>query len=353
MAFKNMDLIEALDAFPDAARDPARHAAAMASLYTVEWADSDDERPYAIGYMQHSVLAALAAVRPVELASLGLATDVDVAAVAAATGTVPLHRLLAGHADVEGRTRAMAALCAHWRAADAFRLLRGWRDELWPVYGRDGRLLLSLERAAVGLFGAARYGVHMTAYVDDDQTDLRIWVPKRAADKSTYPGMLDNTVAGGLMTGEDPFECLVREADEEASLPERVVRQNSRAVGTITYVSVPDERAGVDPGCAYVYPECQWVYDLLLPAPSSGHDDSDKDIIPLPKDGEVESFALCSVAEVRDQLARGLYKPNCAVVMIDFLLRHGLLTRDDEPDYDAIVARLHRVLPFPGPHQHA
>ncbi|KIH93009.1 hypothetical protein SPBR_02962 [Sporothrix brasiliensis 5110] len=341
--YSNLDLVNNCDAFPYEKTQPEQYAAYMKDVLLVEWSDSadasDTSAVYPIGYMRRAVFDALVAISPAERQKLGLDPDVDLQAAASASGTVPLHRLLRLQTTEPARTVALDKLNQYWRAADAFKFLRGWRDEPWPVYGRTGELLFSVERAAAGLLGVVRYGVHLSAYVVDPTTKaIKIWVPRRAANKSTYPSMLDNTVAGGLMTGEDPFECVVREADEEASLPEAVVRAAARPIGIITYVYITDERAGGEAG--YIYPECEWVYDLPLPATT----------IPQPKDGEVESFMLCTVDEVRAQLAQGLYKPNCAVVLLDFMVRHGLLTRDNEPDYDAIVSRLHRVLPFPGPH---
>merc|ERR1712029_627583 len=86
----------------------------------------------------------------------------------------------------------------------------------------------------------------MTGYVRTDE-GMKIWAPRRALTKQTYPGMMDNTVAGGLSTGEKPFECLVRECEEEASLPAGVV-QPVRACGTLTYFHVRDSRAGGETG---------------------------------------------------------------------------------------------------------
>ncbi|CAK7198173.1 hypothetical protein SEUCBS139899_000831 [Sporothrix eucalyptigena] len=342
-AYSNLDLINHCDAFPYEKTQPDQYAAHMKDAFLVVWSNSSDASDksavYPIGYMLRVVLDALVAIPKPALQGMGLDAEFDLKAAVDASGTVPLHSLLRLQATEPERTAALGHLNQYWREAKAFKLLHGWRNELWPVYGQSGELLFSVERAAMGLLGTVRYGVHLTAYVKDGTTgEVKIWVPRRAADKSTYPSMLDNTVAGGLVTGEDPFECVVREADEEASLPDAVVRANARPVGLITYIYITDERAGGESG--YIYPECEWIYDLPLPATTK----------PQPKDGEVESFMLCSVPEVREQLAQGLYKPNCAVVLIDFLIRHGLLTRADEPDYDAIVSRLHRVLPFPGPH---
>ncbi|KAH6856488.1 NUDIX hydrolase domain-like protein [Chaetomium sp. MPI-CAGE-AT-0009] len=325
-----LDLLNKVDGFPHAERDPPRYAEEMKRLYTFTWTDSEGTFP--IGYVPLSVLEALE--KTAEDIRGPMKMDHDARTI----------QLFHDPATEEERTQLVARLTAHWRQNRTFRILKGWRDEPFPVYGRKGELLFSVERVAVGLFGFARYGIHMTAFVrrNDDKSryDFRIWVPKRAADKSTYPGMLDNTAAGGLATNEDPFECAVRESDEEASLPEDYLRKHLKETGIITYIYITDERAGGEPG--WIYPECQWVYDLELPADGS--------ITPCPKDGEVESFSLRTVEEIQEQLAQGLWKPNCAMVMLDFFARHGILTAENEPHYDELCARAHRFIEFPGPH---
>lgn len=241
----------------------------------------------------------------------------------------------------EERTRAVATLANYWRDNQTFKLLRKWRNEPWPVYGRKGELIFSMERTALGLIGAMRYGVHMMAYVRDDTVPygIKLWVPKRAANKTTFPGMLDNTVAGGLMTGEDPFECIIREADEEASLADSVVRERAKHVGIVTYIYITNEEQVGEAG--FIYPECQWVYDLEL----------DSTVIPQPKDGEVEAFYLRDVPSIKADLAAGNFKSNCALVMLDFFVRWGILKEEEEPELQEMMRRIHRPMPFPGPHQ--
>jgi 8-oxo-dGTP pyrophosphatase MutT (NUDIX family) len=299
----------------------------MKLLFTVVWSDGSSDIP--IGFMPQRVFDELTKV-PVSIRG-----QLDI------YHPQRVVKILIDKSTEKERSETIAALAQHWRRNRTFKILDKWRNELWPVYGNSGELIFSMERMAVGLFGCMRYGVHMTAYTAAPQArhGIKIWVAKRAADKSSYPGMLDNTAAGGFMTGEDFFECMVREADEEAALPEVVMRERAKMVGTVSYLFVTDERAGGEPG--WIYPECQWVYDLELPT----------DIRPKPKDGEVESFALYTVDEVKEQMAQGLYKPNCAVVMLDFFIRHGILTKENEPDLEEINTRLHRVMPFPGPHR--
>lgn len=233
------------------------------------------------------------------------------------------------------RTKILAKYLQETREARVFQVLDGWRDELYPVFGPDRQLLFSMERSASPLFGIVTYGVHMTAYIESDQ-GIKVWVPRRAPTKQTYPGMMDNTVAGGLTTGEKPFECLVRESMEEASLPCEVV-QHARACGTMTYFHLRDGRAGGEIGLCQ--PECQYVYDLVLP----------DDVIPKPGDDEAVDFRLFSLDEVKAALAAGQFKPNCAMLLVEFFVRHGILTPENEPDYLEIVSRVHRRLQFPLP----
>lgn len=190
-----------------------------------------------------------------------------------------------------------------------------------------------MERSVTPLLGVVTYGVHMTAYVNTPE-GMKIWAPRRADTKQTYPGMMDNTVAGGLSTGEEPFECLMRECGEEASLP-RHVAEKAKPCGTLTYFHVRDSRAGGETGLCQ--PECQYIYDLELPT----------EVIPRPGDDEAVDFRLLSVKEAQDALADGRFKPNCALLLLEFLVRHSIITPETEPDYIEIVSRFHRKLEYP------
>ena len=232
----------------------------------------------------------------------------------------------------QSRVIAETLLCA--KSEGVFKVLEGWRDELYPINRRSVYNQTNVERAGSSLFGVVTYGVHMTAYVKS-LDGLKIWVPRRAKNKQTYGGMLDNTVAGGISTGEDPFECLVREAAEEASLPEDLVRLSVKACGAVSYCHLRDERAGGETGL--VQAEVEYVYDLEL----------SPEITPRPADGEVEQFYLWTVEEVQTALAEGQFKPNCAVVLLDFFVRNGILNADNEEHLVEIFSRIHRKLPFP------
>lgn len=236
------------------------------------------------------------------------------------------------YTTAEQQNKVIAKTLDKARKDGCFNVLKGWRDELYPV-GESRHSKISIERSASPLFGVVTYGVHMTAYVKD-QDKIKIWVPRRSKNKQTYGGMLDNTVAGGISAGEELFESLVREAAEEASFPEDLVRSNAKACGTVSYFYIRDERAGGETGLPQ--PEVQYVYDMQV-SPS---------IIPQPCDNEVEEFYLWSIEEVKTALAEGQFKPNCAVVLLDFFVRHGIITAKNEENYFEIISRIHRKLPL-------
>jgi 8-oxo-dGTP pyrophosphatase MutT (NUDIX family) len=298
----------------------------MKTLYTLIWVDEAGEHP--VGYVTEDVFQKLARV-PISI-----------------KGEMEIRRqsremVLFTQSTKEERCQTAAATINYWRDNKTFRILAGWRNELYPVYGPGNEILYNVERAASPLFGIATYGVHMMAYVRDAQAShgIKLWVPRRAAGKQTYGGMLDNTVAGGMASGEDPFECLVREAEEEASLPQDLVRGTATSHGTVTYIYIRSELASGETGL--IQPECQYVYDLELPL----------DVVPKPNDSEVQEFYLWTVEQVQEHMAKGEFKPNCALLLLDFFIRHGILTPENEPNFEEIKQRLHRDLVFPGPHQ--
>ena len=243
-----------------------------------------------------------------------------------------LQHLATGADYAQSLTKLMEETLLHAKEKESFEVLKGWRNELYPVTGLSSEI--SMERAGSALFGINSYGVHLTAYTQGED-GMKIWVPKRQAHKSTYGGMLDNTVAGGISFGETTIDSLVREAEEEASFSEDLIRKHAKLCGTVSYFMIRDKRAGGEMGL--LQPECQFVYDLEL----------GPDIIPKPNDDEVEDFQLWSIEKVQMALAEDQFKPNCALVLLDFFVRHGTITPDNDKDYVEIVSRLHRKLPFP------
>lgn len=95
------------------------------------------------------------------------------------------------------RTLAIKTLMDTWRQNLTFDVLAGWRDELYPVYGDDSEpdnIAFVMERASAALFGVATFGVHLNAYIKNEQGEIFMWVARRALTKPTWPGLLDNCV---------------------------------------------------------------------------------------------------------------------------------------------------------------
>lgn len=221
------------------------------------------------------------------------------------------------NAGPEKRTAEVANVVATLRAEG---VVTGWRDEDYPVIGQWGEApVMLMERAAVPLFGLCGFGVHMNGYCRTSE-GLSLWVAKRSATKPTYPGELDQLVAGGQPVGLGLKANLVKECAEEAGIP-RALAEQAQATGTVTY-AVSTERG--------FQPDVLFTFDLELPA----------DFRPVNQDGEVDEFFLWPVAKVAETVrTTDAFKFNCALVAIDFLVRHGIIS-PEEPDYAEIVAGL-------------
>lgn len=201
-------------------------------------------------------------------------------------------------------------------------IVQGWRDEYFAIAPRWGEpALFRLDRGALAFFGVRAQGVHLNG-LRRDPDGLKLWIGRRAPDKKVDPDKLDNLVAGGIGYGHGVFETLVKEADEEAGLPRDLV-DRAVPVGAITYRM--ETKAGLRDDLLF-------VYDLEVPP----------EITPRNADGEIVEFTLMPapevVARVRDTTD---FKFNVNLVIIDFALRHGLITPDD-PDYVDLVTGLRR-----------
>ncbi|XP_058723064.1 nudix hydrolase 20, chloroplastic-like [Vicia villosa] len=213
---------------------------------------------------------------------------------------VTLHSLLK---TVEERTDAVGYVVKYLGEEH----IPGIRNELYPVkssYHTPAFFLL--ERAAAPYFGIKAYAIHVNGYVELNEQQ-HVWIGKRSLMKSTFPGMLDNLVAGGLPHGIDCRENVVKECKEEAGIP-RSISIKARPVGAISYMDID--------GYKY-HRDVLFCYDLKLP----------ENFVPYNEDGEVESFKLIHIKQVEEIVRKTqFFKPTCAIVIIDFLIRHGYIT---------------------------
>ncbi|HWO85966.1 MAG TPA: DUF4743 domain-containing protein [Stellaceae bacterium] len=198
------------------------------------------------------------------------------------------------------------------------------RNETFDVAPRwRAPVVFRLDRGAVPFFGTRAYGVHLNGYLWKAGT-LHLWVGRRAPDKRVAPDKLDNIVAGGIGNGHGLEETLLKEGEEEASIPRSLT---SRAVpaGAVSYRM--ENELGIRDDVLF-------AFDLEMPA----------DFVPKNQDGEIVHFELMPASAVLDRVRTGDdFKFNVNLVILDFALRHGLL-RPDDPEYLDVATGLHRPL---------
>lgn len=195
--------------------------------------------------------------------------------------------------------------------------------ELFPVlHGWGEAPAFLLDRAAVSAFGTRSFGQHLNGIVQSE-SGISMWIGRRAADRHTFPDRLDQMVAGGMPHGISLAENLAKECEEEAGMkPELAAR--AVPTGLISY------RRETPSG---LRSDTIFCYDIVLPA----------SFTPVCSDGEVGEFYLWPVEEVaRVVRETDEFKPNCNLVVIDFLLRHGMI-KPDHPEYRHLAGGLQQL----------
>lgn len=217
----------------------------------------------------------------------------------------------------EDRSAAMAEAAVSLAEAGIVRHLRGEDYSARRRWGEPP--LFRIERGATTVFGFLSFGIHLNGFARTGG-GLEMWVARRAGDRLIAPGKLDNLVGGGQPHGLTLTENVVKECGEEAGLsPEMALR--AKPVGAITYALEKPNGLKRD---------VLFLYDLELP----------EDFQPVNMDGEVSEFHRWPVARAAETVRdTDEFKFNCAPVVIDFLIRHGILT-PDEPDYLEILTEL-------------
>lgn len=236
--------------------------------------------------------------------------------------------------SIEARRDAIDGVLDKAKNQAIFKVLNKWTGERFPVFGPGRELIADLERAAATLFGIVTYGVHLIVYREEEAGQLSIWLARRSAQKVLHPNKLGVTVGGSLSAGETPSECVIREAQEEASLPADVVSAAIKSVGSLSYVTSSETKSTSGGEAGLIRPEIQYLYEMKV----------NEDVVPTPFDNEASDISLYSIEEIRKSLFSGDWTPANACIMLDFFIRHGLITYETEEKYNEILTRLHRPL---------
>nr|XP_036226493.1 nudix hydrolase 20, chloroplastic isoform X2 [Bactrocera oleae] len=199
--------------------------------------------------------------------------------------------------DYAERTKQVDIVLRDLRSKGIFSALQGWRDEYYEVKS-EYRSLLKMDRSATPLFGVRKYGVDINGYVQHPTQGLCIWLQQRSNTKETWPGKWDNMVGGGLSVGYGIKETAIKEAAEEASIPSDLVKN---------------------------------LVSAELPL----------DFVPQNADGEVQAFELLPAKECVERVFTQDFKTTSCPVVIDFLIRHGYITPENEVHFTQIIELLH------------
>lgn len=213
---------------------------------------------------------------------------------------------------VESRSRAFNSVILELRDKGMFsNALLGWRNECYEIRNKfSDPTLFYCERAASPLFGVRKYGVQINGYVRHSTLGMCLWLQQRSLLKPTWPGMMDNFVGGGVTEGLSVAETAVKEAAEEAGVDE-VLAAKLLPCGSISFLHKTDRG---------IHPNTEFVFDLELP----------EHFVPINTDGEVGGWTLVPVEMIVDVICSDKFKITSTPVVIDFLVRWGYVTPDQE-----------------------
>jgi isopentenyldiphosphate isomerase len=190
-----------------------------------------------------------------------------------------------------------------------------------------GSIDVLVDRNAAPLLGIPSVGVHLNCFNKaQKENGISLWMAQRIATKSTFPNAWDVTVAGGQPHGLTLQENLQKEAFEEAGIAPTLVATQASSVSCLSQMTSKPDGSCLKHSLYY-------CWDMQVSS----------DFVPTPTDGEVTKFELWNSETLLEEVQRGKrLRPAMRLVVTDFLIRHGVITPDNEPDYAKLQAAMHR-----------
>lgn len=188
--------------------------------------------------------------------------------------------------------------------------------------------------------GIVQVGAHLTLYKTNP---LRVLVQLRSSCAS-YPDLLDQTGAGGLQHGESVYDCAVREGKEEINpdIPALLQAGRPEYDGQIVFATTRPKVARKYVGTFEISAKASFSRQVEAKwerkEPSNGGRE----------DTAVKSFRWMSEQEIIAAMKDGKFKPNCALVMMRFLMTKGALLQKEDV-YDEVCRGLVAEIPLPLP----
>jgi len=200
-----------------------------------------------------------------------------------------------------------------------------------------GEIVATINRNAAPYLGVTSVGVHLLCYVRGNQSgdckerssrsNVSLWLAQRAANKSHNALRWDPTVAGGQPVSMGFLANVIKEAEEEAGIDPNLVTKNAVSTGCLSQMTCKPDGTCMKQSLYY-------TWDLEVDRET---------FVPQPVDGEVSAFELCSAEQLEYEVRYGdRLRPAMILVVTDFLIRHGIISPDNEPDYARIISAMHR-----------
>lgn len=159
---------------------------------------------------------------------------------------------------------------------------------------------------------------------------MKLWVPCRAINKKYDAGKFGNTIVGGITNGETPLKTILTEAEEGLALSRDFIREHQgNGHPALFQLVFPRGRT----------PEAVSSVNFRAGA-ATRH-------VAQPDDGEVHEFPRIDAQEMKEAVMAGEMTDDAAIVWLGFLVRHGIVGEQSEPDLPRIIGRMHRHLPVP------
>jgi hypothetical protein len=117
-------------------------------------------------------------------------------------------------------------------------------------------------------------------------------------------------------------------------LPGDWIRSSAKAAGTISYVTASETKTTSGGEAGVIRAEVQYIHNMKV----------GPDVVPKPNDQEAAGFDLYSMDQIKEAIEAGEFSPGNACFYLDFFVRHGLTTYENEENYVKIITRLHRSL---------
>ena len=193
----------------------------------------------------------------------------------------------------------------------------------WYSVGDRHKPLFEMRRFYVVYLGVRGYASRLNAYHDG-----QMWVVKRGTGVHEYPGRYDTLVGAGQVIRRTIWEHLLVEAHEEAGLTPADCKNIQST--SMLHIFRRTSRG-------FLFDENIYLYDLDTGGTITPH---------IVNEWEVQKIELWPFAKVLHAIHNTEeFRPEAALCLIDFFIRHGVITPDNEPDYDALCFGLRSLLP--------